>query len=290
MKVVLSQINFIGVLRRMSVTYTATLSVREETVLFVSSRLHAERQRRGTRAGTRALGCFKQAVLVIRWFLDDSRVAQLAVDNAIGRSTAYDYLHEGVDALAAAAPSLHAALLAAKMAGYDHVNIDGTLIETDRCRTPGPTPGVDLWWSGKHDNHGGNIQVITAPDGWPLWTSEVRPGREHDTTALREHAEMLPLLVAWTEDQLRVLGDLGYEGEADTITVGFKKPKGGQLTDVQQTYNKVHNGIRAIGERGNSLLKTTFKALRNVSLCPWKIGKIARAALVLLHVEHGRTT
>jgi len=180
MKVVLSQINFIGVLRRMSVTYVATLSVREETVLFVSSRLHAERQRRGTRAGTRALGCFKQAILVIRWFLDGTRVAQLAVDNAIGRSTAYDYLHEGVDALAPAAPSLHAALLAAKMAGYDHVNIDGTLIETDRCRTPGPTPGVDLWWSGKHNNHGGNIQVITAPDGWPLWTSDVRPGREHD--------------------------------------------------------------------------------------------------------------
>jgi hypothetical protein len=290
MKVVLSQINFIGVLRRMSVTYVATLSVREETVLFVSSRLHAERQRRGTRTGTRALGCFKQAVLVIRWLLDGTRVAQLAVDNAIGRSTTYDYLHEGVDALAAAAPSLHAALLAAKMAGYDHVNIDGTLIETDRCRTPGPTPGVDLWWSGKHANHGGNIQVLTAPDGWPLWTSEVRPGREHDTTALREHTEMLPLLAAWSEDQLRVLGDLGYEGEADTITVAFKKPKGGQLTDVQQTYNKVHNGIRAIGERGNSLLKTTFKALRNVSLCPWKIGKIARAALVLLHVEHGRTT
>jgi len=24
------------------------------------------------------------------------------------------------------------------------------LIETDRCRVPGPTPGVDLWWSGKH--------------------------------------------------------------------------------------------------------------------------------------------
>src|SRR5258706_11917295 len=79
---------------------------------------------------------------------------------------------------------------------------------------------------------------------------------------------MLPLLAMWTEDQLRVLGDLGYEGEADTITVAFKKPKGGELSDVQKTYNKVHNGIRAIGERGNSLLKTTFKALRNVSLCP----------------------
>jgi hypothetical protein len=40
----------------MSVTYTATLTVREETVLFLSGLLNAERLRRGTRAGTRALG------------------------------------------------------------------------------------------------------------------------------------------------------------------------------------------------------------------------------------------
>jgi hypothetical protein len=86
------------------------------------------------------------------------------------------------------------------------------------------------------------------------------------------------------------LGDLGYEGEADTITVAFKKPAGGELTDEQKDHNKAHNGKRAIGERGNSLLKTTFKALRNVSLCPWKIGKIVAAALVLLHTDHARTT
>ena len=142
----------------------------------------------------------------------------------------------------------------------------------------------------KCDNHGGNVQVITAPDGWPLWTSQVRPGREHDTTALREHAEVLPLLATWTDDHLRVLGDLGYEGEAEVITVAFKKPKNGGLSDVQKVFNKAHNGVRAIGERGNSLLKTTFKALRNVSLCPWKISGIVAAALVLLHVEHNRTT
>jgi hypothetical protein len=273
----------------MSVTYTATLSVREETVLSLSGLLHAERLRRGTRRDRRALGCFKQAVLVIRWFLDGTRVKQLAVDNGIGKSTAYGYLHEGIAVLAARAPQLQSALLAAKMAGYAHINIDGTLIETDRCRTPGPTPGVDLWWSGKHANHGGNIQVITAPDGWPVWTSPVRPGREHDTTAIRNHAEILPLLTTIAND-LRTLGDLGYEGESDTITVAFKKPKDGELTDIQQTLNKAHNGLRAIGERGNSLLKTTFKALRNVSLCPWKIGDIVAAALVLLHIEHGRTT
>jgi hypothetical protein len=274
----------------MSVTYTAALPVAEHTVLFLSGLLHTERQRLGTRAGTRSLGCYRQAILVLRWLLDGTRVAQLAADNAISRSTGYTYLHEGITVLAAHAPGLHSVLLAAKMAGYAHVTIDGTLIETDRCRTPGPTPGVDLWWSGKHNNHGGNVQVITAPDGWPLWTSPVRPGREHDTTALREHGEILPLLTAWTDDDLRVLGDLGYEGEQATITVAFKKPKNAACTDVQQQFNRAHNALRAIGERGNSLLKTTFKALRNVSLCPWTIGRITAAALVILHIEHGRTT
>jgi uncharacterized protein (DUF302 family) len=37
---------------------------------------------------------------------------------------------------------------------------------------------------------------------------------------------------------------------------------------IQQQFNRAHNAVRAIGERGNSLLKTTFKALRNISLWP----------------------
>lgn len=44
MKMVLPQINFTGALRpTMSVTYTATLPVRQETALYLSSLLHAER-------------------------------------------------------------------------------------------------------------------------------------------------------------------------------------------------------------------------------------------------------
>jgi DNA-binding Lrp family transcriptional regulator len=49
-------------------------------------------------------------------------------------------------------------------------------------------------------------------------------------------------------------------------------------------------GLRAIGERGNSLLKMTFRALRNVSLDPWRIGAIVAAALALLHYDHAGTT
>ncbi|MEU2614897.1 transposase family protein [Micromonospora sp. NPDC007271] len=273
----------------MSVTYTAVLPVREETVNRLAGLLDAERTRRGTRARTRSLTCRDQAILALRWFCDGTRIKQLAADNKISVSTGYDYLHEAIDVLAAQAPSLHGALLAAKAAGYSHVNIDGTLIETDRCRTPGPTPGVDLWWSAKHDNHGGNVQVITVGDGWPIWTSPVRPGREHDTTALRTHPELLPCLREAGAD-LRPLGDLGYEGESGTITVAFKKPKNSRLTAIQQQFNKAHNSLRAIGERGNSLLKTTFKALRNISLDPWRIGKIVAAALILLHTEHDHTT
>ncbi|GAA2534312.1 IS5-like element IS470 family transposase [Pilimelia columellifera subsp. columellifera] len=267
----------------------AVLDVRRETIAQVARLLYAERERRGTREGVRRLGPWKQAVLGVRWMVDGTRVAQLARDNDIGLSTCYDYLNEVLQALAAQAPGLRSALLAAKLAGYDYVMLDGTLIHTDRVSTPGPTTGVDLWWSGKHHHHGGNVQVITAPDGWPLWTSQVRPGREHDTTALRTHPGMLDTLTAHAQ-QARVLGDLGYEGQAGIVTVAYKKAKNGELTDAQKQLNKVHNGLRAIGERGNALLKTTFKALRRVSVCPWKIGQIAAAALVLLHLEADRTT
>jgi hypothetical protein len=36
------------------------------------------------------LGYFAQAVLVLRWFLDGTRLAQLAVDNTIGAFVVHD--------------------------------------------------------------------------------------------------------------------------------------------------------------------------------------------------------
>jgi DDE superfamily endonuclease len=273
-----------------SVTYTAVLDVSEDSVRFLSGLLDAERLRRGTRADTRALTTAQQALLVLRWFLDDTRMTQLARDNGIGRSTAYAYRDEAVRVLAARKPSLHGALLAAKTAGHTHVILDGTLIPTDRIATPGPTAGVDLWWSGKHRHHGGNIQAVSAPDGWPLWTSDVRPGREHDTTAARADPELLTQIRAWVDDGRPGLADLGYEGEADLLAIPIKKTNGASLNADQQTYNAVHGALRALGERANSLLKTTFKVLRRYRGCPWRIGDVVAAALVLLHVEHQRTT
>lgn len=52
------------------IAYRATLDVSVELAQYVAWLLFAERCRRGTRSGTRALTCFWQAVLSLRWFRD----------------------------------------------------------------------------------------------------------------------------------------------------------------------------------------------------------------------------
>jgi DDE superfamily endonuclease len=271
-----------------SITYSATLDMPRETVLYLSGLLRAERMRRRTRRGTRALGCFKQAVMVIRWFLDGTRIRQLADDNSLSTRTAHRYLDEGIAVLQAQAPTLEQALDHAKRAGATHLALDGTLIETDRCRIPGPTPGVDLWWSGKHKHHGGNIQVLSTPDGFPLWTSPVRPGREHDMTCAREHGLLDALDRFAAEHGIPTLTDTGYEGAPTGFRMPHKKPKGGQRNAEQKQFNKVIGALRALAEKANADLKVRFKALRRVSLSPNRIGDITAAALSLFHHENNR--
>jgi hypothetical protein len=272
-----------------SVTYTATLSFTRETVQFVSGLLAAERRQRHTRRGTRLLTPFREAVLVLRWFVDRTRISRLAVDNGLSGRTTYRYLHEGIDVLKAKAPSLKQALDAAKAAGHGHLLLDGTLIETDACHAPGPTTGVDLWWSGKHKRHGGNIQVLSTPDGFPLWTSPVRPGREHDMSCARTHNLLNTLDTNTQAGGPITITDTGYEGAPENFRMPHKKPAGGELTLDQKQYNKVVGAIRALAEKANADLKTRFKALQHVSLDPWRIGDITTAALTLFHFEQGRT-
>ena len=52
-----------------------------------------------------------------------------------------------------------------------------------------------------------------------------------------------------------------------------------------QARNMLISALRAPAERGNALLKRTWKALERVTLCPWRIGSIVAAALVLLHLQ-----
>lgn len=277
----------------MSFTYTATVPFGDHTVFRVASLLRLERERVGTREGTRTLTPLEQSVMVLVWMCNATRTSQLFDDHGVTKSVGYRAIDETVRVLEEHAPDLRTALARARVAGFDHLIADGVIIETDRVGTPGPTEGVDLWWSGKIHNHGGNEQVLSAPDdGWPLWVSGVRPGREHDTTALRAAGALAILEEWWTFDLREVLLDGGYAGLGRVegpLAIPYKKPEGGELTKEQKAHNRIHYALRAVGERANALLKVTFRVLRNVSVTPWKIGSLTRAALVVLQIEHRRT-
>ena len=87
------------------IIYSATLDVPEATAALLTDLLIVERRRRGTGIGARAASAHDQALLVLRWFRDDADITILARDIAVSVATGYRYLHEGIDVLAAHAPT-----------------------------------------------------------------------------------------------------------------------------------------------------------------------------------------
>jgi hypothetical protein len=91
--------------------------------------------------------------------------AELAAGFEVGTATAWRYVNETVELLAARAPKLRKAARDAKKAGYAYVVLDGTLIPIDRVAADRPL------YSGKHKRHGMHLQVIASPSGDILWVS-----------------------------------------------------------------------------------------------------------------------
>ena len=274
------------------IVYRATLDIPRELAQFTGRLLWAERRRRGTPRGSRALSCFWQAVLGLRWFRDRTSPDALARDHGISRATAYRYIDEVTGVLAGQAPDLREALERARKEGFSHVILDGKIIACDRCREPAISVKgevIDLWYSGKARTHGGNIQAVLAPDGFPLWVSDAEPGSVHDIIAARLHA--LPALYRAAAAGLPALADLGYGGAGIGIHIPVKQPPGGRDLDIgTRTRNALQRSLRCLGERGFALLTGRWRTLQHITASPGKIGDIARAALVLTHFEHGYIT
>jgi hypothetical protein len=147
---------------------------------------------------------------------------------------------------------------------------------------------IDLWHSGKAHEHGGNMQALSGPDGFPLWVADVEPGSIHDLTVAREHA-LGALCWAASHLDLPTLSDGGYEGAGIGVHTPIKQPAGDQELDGDnRTYNALLRGLRCLGERGFAVLTGRWRALHHITASPSKIGDIVKAALVLTHFEHGR--
>ena len=261
------------------ITYRATLDVPAHTLGQVSRWLLAHRKAHDRAPWQRAATPYVQAVMVLRWFKERTDLRILARDSGVSIATAYRYLHEGIDVIAAHAPDLHDVLDRGLAEGWAFVCLDGTLIPSTRSSAPSES-GHDVWYSGKHKQHGGNIQVLTDSTGYPVWVSDVEPGSTHDITAARIHA--LPALYPAAAAGLQTLTDKGYVGAG----IGIQVPtKGRALAVDNQTRNRMISTLRAPAERANALLKRTWKALERVTLDPWRIGAITAAALVLLELQ-----
>jgi hypothetical protein len=271
-------------------SYRVTLDAPVQLVLFVSGLLADRRREIGTRNGTRALTCWKQAIFTLAWFRDRPDVRRLGQGSGISQATAYRYLNEAIGVLAAKAPSLREALERAVELGLPYLILDGTLVASDRCadkKTSRKGREIDKWYSGKAHHSAGNVQALAAPGGVPLWVSGVLPGSTHDLTAAREL--VLPGAQPYLRD-LPFLADSGYEGAGAGVHVPVKRPARGELDIDTKTRNALLRSLRYQGERGFALMSQRWRALQRVTLSPTTIGDIARSALVLVQFEHKMIT
>ena len=267
-------------------SYRVILDVPLPLVVFVSELLADHRREIGTRGGTRALTCWKQAVFALAWFRDRPDIRRLGQGPGISQATAYRYEDEAVEVLAAKAPTLHEALEKAVEQGLPYLILDGTLISSDRCadkKTSRKGKETGKWYSGKAHRPAGNVQALAAPGGVPLRVSDVLPGSTHDLTAAREL--VLPGARPYLKD-LPVLADSGYERAGAGVLVPVKRPARGELDVNTKTRNALLRSRRYQGERGFALMSQRWRALQRVMVSPTTIGDIAKSVLVLVQFEH----
>ena len=135
--------------------YRAALPLSSRTLTFVAGLIRRHRAAIGS--PWRKLNPARQALLVLIYLRKGDTFAELAAGFDVGTTTAWRYVNETVDLLAARAPKLRTAVRDAVKAGYANVVVDGTLIPVDRVAADRP------FYSGKHKRQGMNLQVIARP-------------------------------------------------------------------------------------------------------------------------------
>lgn len=223
-------------------SHRASLDLSAAVLRAVTGWIARRRRRPGSRPAQRAGTVHTQVILVLRWLRHRLDLRLLGRDAGISIATAYRYLHEGLDAIAAQAPDLHEVLDRAHASRLAFLCLDGTLVPTDRVAARAEA-GHNLCYSGKHRALGGNVQVLTDPGGFPLWVSAVRPGCTHDMRAAREL--VLPALYPHTARGLPVLTDKGYTGAGVGVHAPVKRQPDGPLHIDNHCYNELITALRA---------------------------------------------
>lgn len=251
--------------------YRAALPVSPSTLTYLAGLIRRHRKTIGST--WRKLNPGQQALLVLVYLRKGETFTEIAAGFAVGTATAWRYIQEAVALLAGRSPRLDQVLRRAKKAGYAFLILDGTLIPIDRVAADRP------FYSGKNKKHGMNIQVLSAPDGTPLWTSGSLPGAVHDLKAAR----IWGIIRRLEASGLLTLGDKGYVGASERVLVPYK---GRNKPVSQKAANSAHAKLRGPGERANAQLKT-WRILRKLRCCPHRAGRLVKAIFVLQSREAG---
>ncbi|WP_238006156.1 transposase family protein [Dactylosporangium sp. AC04546] len=255
-------------------SYPAAITLSTRTLNHLANLIRQQRNLRRSR--WRRLDAGQQALLVLAHLRNGDTYTRLGAGFGVGVSTAWRYVREGIELLAATAGDLQAAI--ARAARLAYAILDGTLIPIDRVADQKP------YYSGKHKRHGVNVQVLADARGRLVWASPALPGAVHDLTAARCHG----LINALAGADVMVFADKGYQGAGGSVRTPFKRhrqrPK---LSRGQQAANRSHARIRTIGERAVATLKT-WKILTKLRCCPRRATVIVRAILALHDVEASR--
>ncbi|GGK90998.1 hypothetical protein Ppa06_57240 [Planomonospora parontospora subsp. parontospora] len=133
--------------------YRAAISLSNRTLARLADLIRAHRAERRSR--WRRLGPGQQALLVLAHLRNGDTYARLAGGFAIGTTTAWRYVREAIDLVAALANDVHTAARKASRLAY--AAGDGTLFPIDRLADDAP------YSSGKHHRHGVNVPFLANP-------------------------------------------------------------------------------------------------------------------------------
>jgi hypothetical protein len=255
------------------ISYRAMLDVPRELAQYLARLLLAERRRRGTPRGSRALTCFGQAVLGLRWFRDRTATDALARDHGISRATAYRYLDEVLSVLADQAPDLGDALGQAKDQGLSHVILDGTIIACHRCKEPAQSvkgETIDRWYSGKATAKPTATAATSrrsprrtgSPGGSPMWSAaRCTTSPPPASTPCPPSTTPPPTCPHWLTPVTR--------GAGIGILIPVKQPTGGRELDIgTRTRNAIQRSLRCLGERGFALITGRWRTLQHITASP----------------------
>ncbi|MFJ8274309.1 transposase family protein [Streptomyces sp. NPDC094154] len=245
--------------------YPSGVDVSSSALRFLTQQLRRHRRTIGSR--WRRLSADRQALLTLAHLRVGHTYAQLAAGFGVGTTTAYRYVTEAVELLAALAPSLADAVRTVSTKAY--LILDGTLLPIDRIAADRP------FYSGKHKKHGMSVQVIAFPFGRLLWASPALPGAVHDVRAAREHG----IVDSLAEAEITCWADKDYRGAGGTVRIPYWGRRE-TLSAGQKAVNRSHAKIRALVEQAVATLKS-WRFLPKPRCSTARITSLVQAVLTL---------